>query len=255
MKKAYIFIFLLLLSCGGKKEKSTQTKFKFSAGAAISQGYLGGVVVMGKSATNSFQMVIPNAASDVEVNIPDGVWDFTIIGWDDFNLELGNTGPMTGSIKCDRSSLTINGEVESILNVNFSSTKCSEVDINQNNVFFSSQASLTLHPCFSVTSGETACSGDKLDYGVGLSYKIRLPSIDNTGVPNSLSTSLSSPCYSQTYDSTTPNLTNLYTKSSFPTDITMPAGGTMEMPFEILSYEGLNCSGDPIIYQLPKGLS
>ncbi|MFZ9001653.1 MAG: hypothetical protein ACO20H_10130, partial [Bacteriovoracaceae bacterium] len=112
MKKAYIFIFLLLLSCGGKKEKSTQTKFKFSAGAAISQGYLGGVVVMGKSATNSFQMVIPNAASDVEVNIPDGVWDFSIIGWN-------GTSPMSGTLSCDRSSLTINGEVESILNVNF----------------------------------------------------------------------------------------------------------------------------------------
>ncbi|MDH5581215.1 MAG: hypothetical protein OEY33_04865, partial [Bdellovibrionales bacterium] len=225
MKKAYILIFFLFISCGGKKEKSTQTSFKFQAGSAVVGGFGGGVVVMGKSATNSFQMVVPNADTDVEVNIPDGEWEFSVIGWSGFDSISSTSGPMKGITKCDRSTLTINGEIESELIVNFSENKCNDPYFNdplkygiQEGSPLSIFPTLELHPCFSVEQGnifdgegnllepgKDRCNfDDKLDFGVGLSYRIRLPSVDNTGVTNALSSNLLSSCHSQALlDSTT----------------------------------------------------
>lgn len=250
MKLLLFFILIFSIGCA-KKEAQTKLTVSISAitGSAL---FPGGLVVAGKSNTGkSFVRKVP--ANDIlELNLPNGSWSFSAIGWD---------GPaiFEGDSFCDlQSNITLEG-FEVALSFATTKAKCTspffggtQVADTTNGFFplqFNSCIGLEKH--LLEEGSQAAEPGGDCDGGHGplpgeaVSFTIEIPDVMNlNGSPTNLGTSLLSSCQDGA------------SSGQLNTSLRIPFGSSVfGLPFIIKSHSSAGCSGTINTYVYKDGLS
>lgn len=247
------FALALMASCSGKKAASP-TSFKLSGLSAItadSATVPGGVVLMGSNGTDKFTAGIrPSDLTSFSLDLPVGSWNFSAIAWQ-------GAAPMTGATQCGLSTTTIEG-TSMVVSLTLSAANC------QQSAFASPAAfslgspnffkTLTINSCLNPV-GKTIgdiCDGSDLAQksdlpGESMSFRVQVSSGSSFGAALP---PLNSACY---------NISGLPTNQLISgvvnTPLTLPYGGSINMPLRIVGYEKPNCPIEDIsgIYPVEGG--
>jgi hypothetical protein len=148
-----VFIFILslfLVSCG--QGGKTSASFKVSSSFALSNsGFDGGLVLFGKSGSQSFSRAVNftggSGGNVVVLNLPNGTWNFYATGW-----KNNVSGPMTGDIFCGETVADLKGGSLN-LNLNISQNKCNS------NIFANTQMLHGTGPNYIKKLSLSSCNG------------------------------------------------------------------------------------------------
>lgn len=248
------FALALVASCSGKKAASP-TSFKLSGLSAItadSATVPGGVVLMGSNGTDRFTAGI--RATDLasfSLDLPVGTWNFSAIAWQ-------GAAPLTGATQCGLSTTTVEG-TSMVVSLTLSAANCQQAA-------FASAASLStidtqkfktlsINSCLNpmeklendICDGSDVAERSDLP-GESMSFRVVVSSGSSFGAAIS---PLSSNCY---------NLNGVPTgdlsSGLVDTPLTLPFGGSINMPLRIIGYESPNCFAEDIsaVYPVIGGL-
>ena len=119
-----ILFSLSLMSCSQQSGK-TSAEFRLSMGALGTPAkFAGGLVVYGKTASNSMSFVRVLDSESLSNEIPNGLWTFFAIGWDASSSGTGES--MSGKVYCGVvGDVKLDGNPVEV-NLNVSNSKCSE---------------------------------------------------------------------------------------------------------------------------------
>lgn len=247
------FALALMASCSGKKAASP-TSFKLSGLSAItadSATVPGGVVLMGSNGTDKFTAGIrPSDLASFSLDLPSGNWNFSAIAWQ-------GAAPMTGATQCGLSTTTIEG-ASMVVSLTLSAANCQLAAFASAGAFSLGSPNffktLTINSCLNPV-GKTVgdiCDGsdvaDKSDIpGESLSFRVQVSSGSTFGAALP---PLSSACY---------NISGLPTldliSGVVDTPLTLPFGGSINMPLRLIGYEKPDCPIDDVsaIYPVVGG--
>lgn len=179
MKLAYLLLSFILIGCSAPQEE-TGASFKVGLRSFASTGgtaqFEGGLILYGVSPGKSFSRIM--ASDTIDEIIPNGVWDFHVLGWD------GNgTEPMSGVVYCaSQKGVELNGEPVSI-NLNATNANCADPFYGNTSVVggFNHFPTISIQTCNYVDG--TLSFGDQCNYstaipgytnkkGTALSYRV-----------------------------------------------------------------------------------
>lgn len=121
-----LMLFLLLSASCAKKDQVTQVDFK-STLASIANGFPGGLMLYGKKSTGEhFGRII--ASNELIEEVPNGVWNFYLIGWSGEPDGLGGYHKLSGVTQCAvLKNITLAGGFSDI-SMNMTNSNCSHPD-------------------------------------------------------------------------------------------------------------------------------
>jgi hypothetical protein len=254
VKYLLLVITFLLVSCAEKPE----TQLKVSIGAlGVNTNFDGGLVLLGKS-NNGFRVskVIPEVGDQVEIFLPNGTWNFAVIGWD----SAGNDqGIMEADNYCDfKANIALNGGEVPLL---FNATQANCVNpIFGNNLENTNQfAKFEFNSCVGLTQklqeiggianvpDGTQCNGGGAPLpGEYKSFKVIIP--EAIAGNNQLITNggLASACYNNGGDSNIPT-----------TQLRIPMGSVaVTVPIVVRAYTNTSCDSTTVKdYAFSQGLN
>lgn len=124
MLRSFLIIFsiAILVSCSQQSSK-TKANFRFTMGAlGTPANFSGGLIVYGKMAMKPDLFVRVLTSNNLSDEIPNGMWTFYAIGWD----EATSGQQMSGKVYCgELSNMSLDGVAKEV-NLNVSNLKCKE---------------------------------------------------------------------------------------------------------------------------------
>ena len=196
MKKLSLLLFftalLGLVGCSAPKQE-TGAKFKVGLRTLAATGgttlFPGGLVLYGVSGDRSFGRIM--ASDTADENVPNGVWDFYVLGWDG----NGALDPMSGVVYCAyQKGVELLGEPVEI-NLQATNSNCADpafgqtIDDGSGNKHFPKLRVQTCNNLDWLTDYQNTCDYDtnpatyKSNKGTALSYKVIARPFDRAG-PN-----------------------------------------------------------------------
>jgi hypothetical protein len=237
-----LFFFTFLISCSQESGGGSKVKIKSGASTLV---FPGGVFVIGKK-SNGDRFSKRMLGEELDVILPNGSWSLTALAWTGAN-------PFTGELRCgSQNNLDLNG-TDKLVNINVSRSGCNfgpaeQRDINQY------VKTLKIHTCgnldqdisqmesFDMFGNMEENNCDNL-IGKDQSFKIKLFEFNPTNNPAANKTGgLESGC-----------LGNV-TGSSYVSNVTFPIFNlTDKIPFEVIAFEGTNCTGTSKVVSFDMG--
>ncbi len=233
----------LLISCGAQKV-TTKLEITNSALSVANNGFLGGLVIIGKSSEGEF--VIPvdynasGSSSSVTLELPKAVWKFSAVGW------AGDTHAIKtfqGVTKCASVNRDLRNDKETV-NLLLTTSNCtSQADVFGNSAFYNTDRYLPLRiatcgwlytnstpaPVDSLTDPATFCNTaapfDNIYKKWAKTIKIEIPNIINGVISPGLS--ICAPVTNDGYWSAAANFN--------------PRLPTKTLPFKMRLYDSLSC--------------
>lgn len=247
-----ILIFFSALSCAPKAPK---TDLRVSLGAISgSANFPGGLIITGENSIGDNFVKKVSANDELLIELPNGTWNFAVIGWD-------GTEYFEGSSYCaQQSNISLNG-VEVSLNLTATKANCVNpiYGQDQNGTILANATdglnTLTINSCMNIKQylidegsqaapADLDCSGSTPEMplpGGIQSIKVLVPEVIN-GTAN-IANSIIGKCY---------NLSS----SQVSTAVRLPFSSQFaRFPVAILAFDGANCSGNQSSYQYPNGLN
>lgn len=194
MKKLFLFLFCTaligLVGCSAPKQE-TGAKFKVGLRTLAATGattqFPGGLVLYGVSGDRSFGRIM--ASDTADENVPNGVWDFYVLGWDG----NGAVDPMSGVVYCAyQKGVELLGEPVEI-NLQATNSNCADpafgqtIDDGNGNKHFPKLRVQTCNNLDWLTDYQNTCDYDsnpatyKSNKGTALSYKVIARPFDRSG--------------------------------------------------------------------------
>jgi hypothetical protein len=160
VKALFIHSFLIttLLSLVGCGSKENSVKLEVSAGLALtSAGYTGGLVVSGKNAIGQRFVKTVFGGSSLEVVLPDGAWDLSVVGWDgaapvDATSGTVDRSPFSGQPYCGKTTVNLASN-DSRASINVNQANCLGDDFSGGQHSINTPALKAIRPLKIVTCG------------------------------------------------------------------------------------------------------
>lgn len=242
------YLLLVLLIAAGCAPQKQQTKLKVSFGATISNSqFPGGLVIYGKS-NNGFRLnkVIP-PGDEVTIDIPNGKWNFSVVGWAGLGLMQGGTFcdsqvgvDLTGSPEQLTFNATAAGCTNSIFGGNSDGTNFSAVRV----ISCLSAKEKVQQVGIQNIPDNLVCDGNDLLSGRYKSFRLVIPEFVGNQAQSFVGGSLVSSCE----DGAGSN--------SILTGLNVPAGSPLNPgAYVIQAFDNTTCSGIPNDFFFPEGLN
>ncbi|MBK23168.1 MAG: hypothetical protein CME70_04105 [Halobacteriovorax sp.] len=259
MNLRLMLIFLLCFTaagCGGKSGK-TSTSFSVNMGAISTGAALDGGLVMRGTSSLGHEFFIPTTnANDVSIALPNGTWDFYVIGW-----KNQANGAMTGDNVCGAQlGVQLNGG-DTAVNFNLNMANCALAQVAGPESFTTALPTggfkmNTFISCLTI-AGMVGDHGAECDsstiskkHGVSTFLRVELNSVGNFPIPD---TTLGSSCLALDTYTATQN----FKSSKFTSSLRLPVqnGSTIPFPIHMITYEDPTCDPDEedITYYFPHG--
>lgn len=266
--KVWLLIFVLLTAIGCAPEAPQEvTKAKISLGASVAiQSYPGGLFFYAQHRDSDARRSIRLQRDTEEVELPNGTWDFTVIGWEGDN---GASSTLyTGVTKCGRvNGKKLDGEDTSVT-FTLSTDQCNSplykggitsADANGfKPIHFHSCTNIRDHIATgkSLPAGMTNCQNEKL--GKSQSFRVALFEFSLSKNPlNHLGAPHWSKCYNNGAAFDVNSLNLRLPTGNLETDVTQIGpnyNGPGRFPVLVQSFEDTSCTVGAQTHLFPNGL-